>query len=415
MRILTYKKVLPFVLWLLLAPITLADGLSDKLYSDGVADLNAGSYAEAISKLRELLRKNPGYYQARPVLVTAYEAYGHQLRDQPDRALDQFINAFFFGASAREVIPNANSAMKLLGKNPESANDWIAVCEHYMLQYKYDEAYAAYHIAAGVHKEKVESSFPSREPPGVTHVYTGPPDWPVSHYFVAGYDSGYRLRMCHRIQQHWQPPEGYDQARIGLSFMLHSDGSFSDLKFESYMNKGKQSSDLPKELAEAAVKAVKDSAPFDPPLLEGRGPIILGYIVGEKKPKYGVVRDCVFYPDPNKNHFSSIRNPLEPESTKLDSPDLTSFTADLRRRVRQHWTPERGTETRRPMISFKIYSDGTVSDLRVAQSSGLSSADQAALKAIESAAPFSKLQHGAPASIDYNFVFDYNFFRGNQR
>jgi TonB family protein len=53
-----------------------------------------------------------------------------------------------------------------------------------------------------------------------------------------------------------------------------------------------------------------------------------------------------------------------------------------------------------------------MSNLRLANSSGVTAADEAALKAIETAAPFHPLPAGAPADVDIEFTFDYNVFNG---
>ena len=66
-------------------------------------------------------------------------------------------------------------------------------------------------------------------------------------------------------------------------------------------------------------------------------------------------------------------------------------------------------------VIFKIAKDGRLLSCRVNKSSGLPSADQAALKAVELTAPFRPLPADFKgASIDIQFTFDYNVFNASR-
>jgi TonB family protein len=86
--------------------------------------------------------------------------------------------------------------------------------------------------------------------------------------------------------------------------------------------------------------------------------------------------------------------------------------ADLQRRIKRQWFPPKGNESKRVKVVFKVHRDGQMSNLRMLVSSGLTIADQAALKAVENAAPFRNLPDGAPDDVDIEFTFDYNVFNG---
>jgi len=86
--------------------------------------------------------------------------------------------------------------------------------------------------------------------------------------------------------------------------------------------------------------------------------------------------------------------------------------ADLQRRIKKHWFPPKGNESKRVVVVFKVHSGGELSQLRLDHSSGVAIADQAALKAVEDAAPFRPLPAGAPDAVDIQFTFDYNVFTG---
>ena len=92
--------------------------------------------------------------------------------------------------------------------------------------------------------------------------------------------------------------------------------------------------------------------------------------------------------------------------------DFGPYMADLQRRIKKHWFPPKGQESKRVMVIFKVHTGGELSDLRIDHSSGLQIADKAALDAVQNAAPFRPLPAGAPDAVDIQFTFDYNVFNG---
>lgn len=95
--------------------------------------------------------------------------------------------------------------------------------------------------------------------------------------------------------------------------------------------------------------------------------------------------------------------------------DFGPYMQDLQRRIKRAWFPPRGQESRRVKVIFKINTNGELSALRISGSSGVAIADQAALQAVQNAAPFRQLPAGAPPQVDIEFTFDYNVFSGGGR
>jgi TonB family protein len=95
--------------------------------------------------------------------------------------------------------------------------------------------------------------------------------------------------------------------------------------------------------------------------------------------------------------------------------DFGPYMADLQRRIKKHWFPPKGNESKKVVVVFKVHTGGELSDLRIDHSSGVQIADNAALKAVEDAAPFRPLPQGAPDNVDIQFTFDYNVFNGGGR
>lgn len=90
--------------------------------------------------------------------------------------------------------------------------------------------------------------------------------------------------------------------------------------------------------------------------------------------------------------------------------DFGPYMNELQRRIKRAWRPPRGNESKRVIVIFRISTLGELSDLAIKISSGAQEADQAALIAVQVAAPFNRLPEGAPSKVDIEFTFDYNVF-----
>ena len=99
----------------------------------------------------------------------------------------------------------------------------------------------------------------------------------------------------------------------------------------------------------------------------------------------------------------------------LREPDFGPYMRELQRRIKLNWDPPKGNESKRVILLFKIAKDGRLLSCRIHKSSGLPSADQAALKAVELTAPFRPLPADFKGqSIDIQFTFDYNVFNASR-
>ena len=95
----------------------------------------------------------------------------------------------------------------------------------------------------------------------------------------------------------------------------------------------------------------------------------------------------------------------------LREPDFGPYMRELQRRIKLNWDPPKGNESKTVVLLFKIARDGRLLSCRVHRGSGLPSADQAALKAVELTAPFRPLPADFKGqSIDIQFTFDYRVF-----
>jgi TonB family protein len=203
-----------------------------------------------------------------------------------------------------------------------------------------------------------------------------------------------------RIMKAWSQP-GTRRARTAVvAFKIHADGTESHLRIMKGC--GDDAVDG------AALKAVNDAAPFEE--------LPRGY------PRYLDVELTFHYDillDGRRQLKTTARVPdVNPQLALVQvgepSVDFGPYMADLQRRIKRSWFPPRGDETRRVVVVFKVDRDGRLSKLRLDKSSGVTRADQAALKAVENAAPFHHLPEGAPGDVDIQFTFDYNVFGGGK-
>lgn len=104
--------------------------------------------------------------------------------------------------------------------------------------------------------------------------------------------------------------------------------------------------------------------------------------------------------------------PLQP--TPPNDIEHVPYMADLEQKIIRMWSPPKGTESKRIMVVFKLHSNGTVSNIRLLEKSGVEAADQAALKAVETAAPFRPLEKSAPDDVEILFTFDYNRWKDSR-
>lgn len=99
----------------------------------------------------------------------------------------------------------------------------------------------------------------------------------------------------------------------------------------------------------------------------------------------------------------------------LREPDFGPYMRELQRRIKLNWDPPKGNESKTVVLLFKIAKDGRLLSCKVHRSSGLPSADQAALKAVELTAPFRPLPADFKGqNIDIQFTFDYRVFGGTR-
>jgi TonB family protein len=104
-----------------------------------------------------------------------------------------------------------------------------------------------------------------------------------------------------------------------------------------------------------------------------------------------------------------------PAQTLQDYDGPCGYMSVLQKWIKRGWIPVKVYETNPVVAIFKVHRGGELSNLHIEQSSGIASVDNAALKAIQSAAPFLPLPKGCSDPIDIQFTFDERLVQRAQR
>jgi TonB family protein len=89
--------------------------------------------------------------------------------------------------------------------------------------------------------------------------------------------------------------------------------------------------------------------------------------------------------------------------------DFGPYMANLQRQIKRQWFPPRGAKTTKVKVKFKVYKDGRMANLKILEHGPDQATDDAALLAVEHAAPsFKALPEGSPGDVDIEFKFDYS-------
>ena len=128
------------------------------------------------------------------------------------------------------------------------------------------------------------------------------------------------------------------------------------------------------------------------------GPVVLG-------PKDGLKKGADASPD-----VSNEDRPTSRAGKEL--PNYAIYMQELQRRIKRSWFPPRAAESKKTIVIFTIHQNGEISNVKLFRSSGDSRSDDAAIKAVENAAPFRELPPNSEDTIDVQFTFDYNLFMG---
>lgn len=114
-------------------------------------------------------------------------------------------------------------------------------------------------------------------------------------------------------------------------------------------------------------------------------------------------------PEAIKHNSNSLCYGAFPASVVTTS-EKSAYLTELRSRILRAWYPPKCDGSGTTTLRFKISSQGELSDLKLVKSSAVSSAEQAALRAVRNAAPFRPLSPAPEMQkpyADIQFTFGY--------
>ncbi len=117
--------------------------------------------------------------------------------------------------------------------------------------------------------------------------------------------------------------------------------------------------------------------------------------------------------NPDFKHEESARASVGGISINTTAWDFAPYLLDLKQRIKQHWIPPLaftalGAIHGYTKINFRIYPDGSMTDLAVIESDGHDALHRSSMNAIKGAAPFRPLPDDFPEDyLDITFGFYY--------
>jgi TonB family protein len=109
-------------------------------------------------------------------------------------------------------------------------------------------------------------------------------------------------------------------------------------------------------------------------------------------------------------NFNRLNQSVDGIDARQDA-DMSAYLQQLQEQVRRHWIPGLTQSSRRTVLHFTVSRAGLVSNIRIAQTSGLSMTDEAALNAVKQAVPFAPLPTAYTENyINIQFTFNINIY-----
>lgn len=130
---------------------------------------------------------------------------------------------------------------------------------------------------------------------------------------------------------------------------------------------------------------------------------------------YIVLFHCLFLSSIVSAQQISINDSTVPENL-LQDRDTAKYIQKVQTKIKKGWKPYRIGYNYKIIATFKIKDDGSISDLKIKKPSNFNEANNAALIAINKAAPFQKPKLIINGEyLDIEFTFDYKSPLGSWR
>ncbi|MBU6452188.1 MAG: energy transducer TonB [Cyanobacteria bacterium REEB67] len=95
------------------------------------------------------------------------------------------------------------------------------------------------------------------------------------------------------------------------------------------------------------------------------------------------------------------------DAAPAENVDFAPYMAAMKKSIQAKWTTPKGLDQKTVVAVFSILKDGRIAEPEIVESSGNSTIDQSALKALADASPLPPLPKGAPKKIQIRYKFDW--------
>lgn len=201
------------------------------------------------------------------------------------------------------------------------------------------------------------------------------------------------------LQDSWHPTSpasSTSPTATVLTVTVESDGKFGKAEI-SYSNN--------RTAEKNAILALFKSVTV-PSLAGGQSLDLLVSFNSDSAKSTVVVRPLI----PDLVHSTPAPHPVVPDqmsrSMTTSGIDYGPYLADLQRRVKRCWFPPPTSESNLVIVNFVVHRDGSLTDLNLGTSCGISSFDEAALNAVRLAQPFRPLPPGSKERANFSITFD---------
>ncbi len=105
----------------------------------------------------------------------------------------------------------------------------------------------------------------------------------------------------------------------------------------------------------------------------------------------------------------------QPDLGQLNPKELQIYMSEVQKQINNSYTPPKSHDSAKVALLFTVNRKGEISNLRLADSTGSSETDQAALQAVKKAAPFKPLPKGLPDDTEIQITLDPNKLNGQEK
>jgi TonB family protein len=217
------------------------------LCREGISSVNRGNFEVGIKQFEDALNIRPEYGTAVGYLSYAHNREGARLDSNPVAGLREFCTALFYDDKNQKALGNSKLMIRLLGKNPDNADDRLKLAEEAILEKDY--------IGAVI---ELESALALKEDPDIrkklndASKLAGPRPTIIHDPDL----KKYMTDVQRKVKSTWRPPRSFLSQRSTVIFQVNSAGEASMLRLITPSGFD--------EFDKLALETVRRAAPFEP-------------------------------------------------------------------------------------------------------------------------------------------------------